>query len=57
MLKDSNCQGMDVKKELQNVMLLLYADDITNGSKTVTRLQQQITNWNVFCVNYGLSIN
>ena len=38
-------------------MLLLFADDMIQGSDTVGRLQKLINTLEIFCDNWGLSVN
>ena len=44
MMKDKGCKGVYINEEvtLPNLMIILYADDIAEGSDTVGRLQFMI---------------
>jgi len=37
MLKCYNCQGVYVNEQAQNIMILLYADDVVKGTCTVNK--------------------
>jgi hypothetical protein len=50
-------QGVYINEMFPNVMLLLYADDLIEGTDTVGRLQKLINILENFCDKWGLNIN
>jgi hypothetical protein len=57
MLKARNCKGVFVNDDAENVISLLYPDDIACMADTVASLQQQIDCVSDFCDRYGMRIN
>jgi hypothetical protein len=57
MCKVQNCHGVYVNEVFPNVMTLLYADDLIEGSDTVGRLHKLIDVLSLFCDKWGLSVN
>ena len=57
MLKCFECTGTYVNEHAQNIMLLMYADDIAQGSCMVKKLQDMIDVLGEFCQKWGLQIN
>ena len=49
MLKANGCQGIYLDERTQNVMVLLYADDMAMCSGTVGRIQKMIDVLGLFC--------
>ena len=49
MMKYKGCKGVYIKKEVPNLMIILYADDIAEGSDTVCRLQFMINELVEYC--------
>lgn len=56
-LKNSGCKGIYVNEDVPNVMNLMYADDMTENSDTVGRLQEMINVLEIFCNRWGLTVN
>ncbi len=57
MLKSYNCQGIYVNDEAQNIMILLYADDVAKGGTMVKKLQDMIDVLQLFSDQWGLKVN
>ena len=51
MLKTKQCQGVYVNEDAPNIMNLMYADDVTEGSDSVGRLQKMIDVLDEFFIN------
>lgn len=56
-LKGEDCKGVYVNENVPNLMALLYADDIANGSDSVGRLQKMINVLENYCKLWGLTLN
>jgi hypothetical protein len=56
-LKDTGCKGVYVSEDAPNIMNLMYADDITQNSDTVGRLQSMINVLANFCRLWGMTVN
>ena len=57
MMKDKGCKGVYINEEVSNVMIILYADDIAEGSDTVVRLQCMINVLVEYCRMWSLIVN
>ena len=57
MLKCFDCKDEHVNEYAQNIMLLMYADDIAQGSCMVKDLQRMIDVLGEFCDKWGLQLN
>ena len=54
-MKYKGCKGVYIKEEVPNLMIILYADDIAEGSDTVCRLQFMINV--LYCRMWSLIVN
>ena len=57
MLKANGCQGIYLDERTQNVMILLYADDIAMCSDTVGRIKKMIDVLGQFCEKWEMIVN
>ena len=57
MLEDAELRGIFVGQEFQDLLLLLYADDLCIFDDTVIGLQKKIDILNKFCIAWGLHVN
>ena len=57
MLDESRCRGTYVNDDAENIIALLFADDIVAGADTVGRLQHIINVIANFCKKWGLIVN
>ena len=57
MLKANGCQGIYLDERTQNVMILLYADDMAMCSDTVGRIQKMIDVLGQFCEKWAMIVN
>ena len=57
MMKCYDCKGTYVNENAQNIMILLYADDIAEGATTVKHLQDMIDVLELYCSKWGLTVN
>lgn len=55
--KNKGCEGVYINEEFPNVMMLLFADDATQGADTVGRLQKLLDTLADYSHKWGLSIN
>ena len=51
------CQGIYVSEMMPNLISLFYADDISNVSDSVGRLQKQLNILAKYCKLYGMKVN
>ena len=51
------CEGIYVDEEAQNLNILMYADDIADGSDMPIHTQRQINQLQLFCSHWGLGVN
>ncbi|MEW8484143.1 MAG: reverse transcriptase domain-containing protein [Candidatus Thiodiazotropha sp.] len=56
-LRASNINGIQVSNGVEDILALLYADDIANVSDSVRNLQAQINVLSQFCIDTGMVIN
>ena len=54
--KDSN-HGIFINENIDEILSLLFADDVANASDTVVNLQRQIHTAEKFCDSTGMKIN
>ena len=57
MMRDKCCKGVYINEEVPNLMIILYADDIAEGSDTVGRLQFMINVLVEYCRMWSLIVN
>ena len=57
MLKANGCQGVYLDERTQNMMILLYADDMTMCSNTAWRIQQMFDVLGNFCEKWAIIVN
>ena len=57
MLKANGCQGVYLDERTQNVMILLYVDDMTMCSNSVWRIQQMFDGLGNFCEKWAMIVN
>ena len=57
MFTDHDCKGIFIDNNFNDVQLLMFADDICIINDTVGRLQKQLNVLELFCNNYGLTVN
>ena len=57
MMRDKGCKGVYINKEVPNLLNILYADDIAEGSDTVGRLQFMINVLIEYCRMWSLIVN
>ena len=51
------CPGIQIDENYSNIHMLLYADDICLFNDTVGRVQTQLDILDIYCSEYGLSVN
>ena len=56
MLKANGCQGIYLDERAQNVMILLYADDMAMCSDTAGRIQKMIDVLGRFCEKWAMIV-
>ena len=56
-MKERGCQEVYINEEVPNLTIILYADDITEGSDTVDRLQFMINVLLELCRTWSLTVN
>ena len=57
MMRDKGCKGVYINEEVPNLMIILYAYEIAEGSDTVGRLQFMINVLVEYCRMWSLIVN
>ena len=57
MMKDKGCKGVYISEEVPNLLIILYAVDIAEGSDTVGRLQFMSNVLVQYCRMWSLIVN
>jgi hypothetical protein len=57
MLDEADCRGVYLNEEVDNIVALLFADDVVAGADSVGRLQRMIDVIATFCDKWGLVVN
>ena len=57
MLRDTCSEGILITKNIQNILCLMFADDVASCAETATKLQQQINIIQNFCSVTGMELN
>ena len=57
MLDEAGCRGTFVNEDINNIIALMFADDVVAGADTVGRLQKTIDVIAAFCKKWGLIVN
>ena len=57
MLRDTCSQGIFITKNIQDILCLMFADDVASCAETATKLQQQINVIQNFCSITGMELN
>lgn len=56
-MKSDNCAGIFVTSEIADILMLLFADDLTLFAYTVVALQKKLNTLNTFCRKWNFSVN
>ena len=49
--------GIFIDSDIEDIICLIFADDVANCAETVNRLQQQINAVDQFCKDFGMEVN
>ena len=56
-MEQAGCQGIFIDKNFPNLLLLMYAADMSQLADTVGRLPTQLNSLQSYCQQWGLSVN
>jgi hypothetical protein len=57
LLKENNIKGIFINENFEEIVCLMFADDIANFAETVVNLQQHINVIESFCESTGMEVN
>lgn len=57
MLRNSQCEGIYIAKQISDITALLFADDLLMISDTVNGLQKKLNVPQKYCLKWNLTVN